>query len=290
VLLLTHNEEVNLPRCLNALTWCDDVVAVDSGSQDKSLEIMANFGVRILTRKFDSFADQRNFGLDTGPFKHEWVLHLDADEVITPEFVDALNALKPAHEIDAYHVPAKTMFFGKWLRWAGMWPSYQVRLGHRDRLRFKQVGHGQREDLPPEKLALFSEAYLHFSFSHGLEPWLKKHLRYARDEVEQIISQRAAPNASPTITNGGKVERRRALKVLFANMPLTLRPFLRFYYIYFARLGFLDGSRGFAYAFMLAVYEGMIAVIGFEKLGKLSYLDDQQIQSNPPDKTTGRSP
>ena len=91
----------------------------------------------MLTRRFDNFAAQRNFGLEAGGFRHDWVLHLDADEVATDTFVAALRALVPPTGIDAYRVPSKTMFRGQWLRRSGMYPTYQVRLGHRDRLRFK---------------------------------------------------------------------------------------------------------------------------------------------------------
>jgi hypothetical protein len=67
-----------------------------------------------------------------------------------------------------------------------MWPSYQARLGHRERMRFKQVGHGQREDLPPHRMAVFDVPYLHYNFSHGMKRWLEKHIRYAKDEAAHL--------------------------------------------------------------------------------------------------------
>jgi glycosyltransferase involved in cell wall biosynthesis len=283
VLLLTLNEEANLPQCLDALSFCDDVVTVDSGSTDATRAICEARGVRVLNRPFDNFANQRNFGVDTAGFRNEWVLHLDADEVVTPEFIAALEALDPPSGIQAYFVPAKTMFFGKWLRRAGMWPSYQARLGRVDGLRFKQSGHGQREDLMPHELGVFPEAYLHYSFSHGLEAWLQKHLRYARDEVEELLRQRTQARAGlyGAKLATGATGSRRALKGLVARFPLMLRPLMKFSYVYFFRMGFLDGRRGLAYAFMLAVYEGMIAVIGFEKLGAFSAAD-VDLNNRPP--------
>lgn len=267
-LILTFNEEANLQACLDALRWCDDIVVVDSGSTDRTLEVARRYGVRVLTRPFDNFANQRNYGLEHGGFKHEWVLHLDADEVVTPAFVAALEQLDADEDIYAYEVPSKTMFFGKWLRHAGMWPSYQVRLGRVKQLRFVQVGHGQREDLPRERLGVFPEAYLHFSFSHGLTAWLEKHLRYASDEVDALVDRKTNP-PSASERRGGVMGSRRAIKARVSGLPLTLRPFLKFFYVYVLRCGFLDGRRGFAYAFMLAVYEGMIAVIGLDRLRKL---------------------
>jgi len=264
VLLLVFNEERNLPSCLSALAWCDDIVVIDSGSTDRSVEIAEAHGARILVRAFDNFAGQRNWGLENGQFGHEWVLHLDADEIVTPEFRAALAALAPRDGIDAYNVPSKMMLFGRWIRHAGMYPTYQVRLGHRDRLRFVQVGHGQREDLTADRLGTLDVPYLHYSFSHGLFGWLNKHVRYARDEAELILAQRRGEAGRAGGQHG--VGRRRAAKAFAAKLPVMLRPLARFLYVYFFRQGFRDGRAGLAYALMLAVYEGMTAIFVMEAM------------------------
>jgi glycosyltransferase involved in cell wall biosynthesis len=266
-LVLTYNEELNLPRCLEALRWCDDVVVVDSGSLDKTVEIAQSFGARVLARPFDTFADQRNFGLEAGDFRHEWVLHLDADEVVTPEFKGALEQLEPTKGVSAFRVPSKLMLYERWLRHAGMYPTYQVRLGHRDRLRFKQVGHGQREALPASAVATFDEPYLHYNFSHGFSAWLVKHVRYARDEAKSAISLHhvsADVRIGDVIRN--KAKRRHFAKALAGRIPWAMRPVLRFFYIWLIRQGFRDGRAGLVYAIMLSVYEGMIAVFGYEQV------------------------
>jgi glycosyltransferase involved in cell wall biosynthesis len=267
VLLLTHNEELNLPRCMNALRWCDDIVIVDSGSTDNTVEIARECGAQVLKRPFDDFASQRNFGLDNAIWKYEWILHLDADEIITKEFERKLQELQPLEHIDAYLVPSKLIFFGKWLRHAGMYPTYQVRLGRSRRLRFKQVGHGQREDIPNNKLAIFEEPYLHYSFSHGLRRWLERHVQYADAEAKQIYEQFSAKHFrwSDLMTRSA-IERRRALKTISMRIPLALRPVARFCYVFFIKKGFLDGARGFLYALMLGVYEGMTSILVYERL------------------------
>jgi len=267
VLLLTYNEEINLPRCLAALRDFDDIVVVDSGSTDQTVAISQAAGARILTRPFDDFARQRNFGLDHGEMKHEWVLHLDADEVLTDAFRQKLEALRPPDTLDGYRVPSKTMLHESWLKRSGTYPTYQVRLGHRDRLRFIQVGHGQREASPPERISTFDEPYLHYNFSHGLKPWLAKHLRYAGDEAKLLVENRNKP-AKANILSGDATERRRALKYLSNQLPLWTRPFLRFTFIYIFRLGFLDGGKGLLYAFMMFTYECMIVILGYEALSQ----------------------
>lgn len=258
------NEEANLPVCLEALSWCDDIVVLDSGSSDSTVQIAEAHGARVLTRPFDDFASQRNFGLEHGSFRHSWVLHLDADEVVTPQLRTALDGLVPDDCIDAYRIPSKMMLFGRWIKHAGMYPTYQVRLGHRDRLRFVQVGHGQREDLPFHRVSAIEVPYLHYSFSHGMYEWLQKHIRYARDEAALILRER---NDSRVLARGSDpTSRRRIAKARASKLPVALRPILRFIYVFFLRQGFRDGRAGFAYALMLSIYEGMTAVFVIEAL------------------------
>jgi glycosyltransferase involved in cell wall biosynthesis len=265
ILILTHNEAANLPACLGALSWCHDIVVVDSGSEDRTVAIAQGYGARILHRPFDNFAGQRNFGLHNGCFRHDWVLHLDADEVVTQAFAGALAALEPNGDLDAWRVPFKTIFFGTWLRHSGMWPTYQVRLGHVLRLRFVQIGHGQREALPPQRVGVFPEALLHNSFSLGLKHWLYKHIRYAYDEARVIVDPCRNKGAiSPMLFARDGMTRFRAAKSIALDLPPFTRPVARFLYIYFYRRGFLDGKAGFVYAVMLAVYEAMIAILVYE--------------------------
>jgi glycosyltransferase involved in cell wall biosynthesis len=282
VLILTYNEEMNLPRCLEALKWCDDIVVLDSGSTDRTVDIARSLGSRVLLRAFDNFAEQRNFGVENGRFLHEWVLHLDADEVLTPALQAELEKLIPPAGIWAYRLPSKLMLFNRWLRYAGMYPSYQVRLGHRDHLRFKQVGHGQREDLPSSAIATIEEPYLHFNFSHGISAWFIKHVRYAEDEAALAL----ASNSESRVAKGrdffgGRAGRRRLAKSLVASLPWLARPFLRFFYIMFICQGFRDGRAGLAYAVMLSVYEGMIAAFGYAYLLRGDHLASPV--SSPPD-------
>jgi glycosyltransferase involved in cell wall biosynthesis len=266
-LILTYNEAANLPACLDSLSFCDDIVVVDSESTDDTVKLAKKYGARVMSRHFDNFSNQRNFGLVHGGLRHEWVLHLDADEIITPRFAEALERLEPQSGIDAYRVPSKFILFGQWLRYAGMYPAYQVRLGRRDRLRFRQVGHGQQEDLAAELVGIFPEPYLHYSFSHGMRAWLEKHIRYAEDEAGLILSQRAGslPAARNSMLWGDATARRRAAKRWTANL-LFSRPILRFIYVYCVRQGFRDGRGGLVYALMMSVYEAMIVIFVYEKL------------------------
>lgn len=255
VLILTCNEELNLPRCLDSVKWSDDVLVVDSFSTDRTVELAQKAGARVLQNRFVDFASQRNFGLAGGGLKHDWVLHLDADEVVTPELKRELADCAASGETDAYRVASKMMFQDRWLKHSGLYPSYQVRFGKRDRLSFVQVGHGQRENLDPARVGTLQEPLLHFSFSKGIADWVERHNRYSTAEATHFLETAGAQRIDwPGIfAISDPSRRRRALKVLSSRLPC--RPTLRFLYMYFFRLGFLDGGAGLTYCRLLVFYE-----------------------------------
>jgi len=265
VLVLTRNEEHDLPRCLDAVRWCDDVVVVDDLSTDRTVQIAEEFGARVVQRPFDTFAAQRNFALDNVSFKHDWIFHLDADEILTPGLRFEIEAVVSDGHYQAFRVPSKTFFMGKWLRHAATYPVYQVRLGRNPGLRFVQVGHGQREQLDPALIGRLREPYLHFPFSKGLKEWFAKHNRYSTAEAEHDLTLRRAKRLGlRALLSRDSTERRRALKDLSIWLPL--RPTLRFLYPYVLRRGFLDGRPGLAYCQLMALYERMVVLKTVELL------------------------
>lgn len=259
VLLLTLNEESNLPRCLEALLWCDDIVILDSFSDDNTVKFAKKSGARVYQRKFDNFAGQRNFAIESLDFKHEWIFHLDADEVMTQELVQEVSKIISSGKQDAYLVPSKTMFMGKWLKYAGMYPTYQVRLTRSSNFRFKQDGHGQKEDIPAERIGKLKVPYLHYAFSKGIEDWIDKHNRYSSQEAKDIVNSNGMKDIRWIgLFSPDKYYRRKVLKKLSRILPF--KPFFRFMYMYFLRLGFLDGRAGFIYSCLLSYYEFMISL------------------------------
>lgn len=258
VLLLAHNEEVNLPRCLAALDWCDDVALVDDYSTDRSAEIARDAGARVLQRRFDSFASQRNFALDDASFRHPWVLHLDADEVVTPALVREMAQAVTTGQYLAFRIASKLMWMGRWLRHAANYPVFQVRLGRNPGLRFVEVGHGQREALASSLVGTLKEPYFHYPFSKGLEEWRRKHRRYAAKEAAAVVrGDYGLYGQWRSLWGRDPAERRRALKALSYRLPL--RGTLRFLYSYVLCRGFLDGRAGLEYCRLIAWYEGFIA-------------------------------
>lgn len=257
VVVLTQDEAINIQRCLASVAWSDDVLVIDSGSTDGTPDLARQLGARVMHRPFDDFASQRNFAVEQGQLKHDLVLHLDADEVVSPELAAAMQQIALERRAQrGYRVSSKLMLMDQWLKHSGMYPTYQVRFGSRDLLRFHMVGHGQRELLAPNEVGTLSGDLIHHNFSKGISEWLTKHARYAREEAINVLRSADDFRWQDLMRARDKVERRRILKGLSASMPM--RPLVRFAYVYFFRAGFLDGRAGLRYALLIATYQWMI--------------------------------
>ena len=256
VLILTLNEEVNLPACLASVSWCDDVVVLDSGSTDRTRGIAEAAGARFFTRSFDNFAAHRNWALDHIPFRHAFVFHLDADERFTPELREACRKAVSADEHSGWLVPARIMFMGRWIRHASQYPCYQLRLVKRQEIAFAPNGHGQREGLPARSIGRIETPFLHFNFSKGISDWIEKHNRYSTAEA-------ADTPAGGRLWTRDAHERRKGLKRLAARLPF--QPLLRFLYLYLLRGGILDGRPGYHYCRLIAIYQYFICLKRLER-------------------------
>lgn len=266
-LILTRNERGNLRRCLDSLAGCDDVVVLDSGSTDGTPDLVAASGARLFTRPFDTFAGQRNWAIDTIPFIHPWVLHLDADECVTPGLHQELREVTARDERSAYYLANKLIFMGRWIRRSSMYPYYQARLLRLGESRFKQVGHGQHLACATRGTDRLREPYLHHNFSKGIADWVDRHNRYSSDEAERLRSQAPVSLATLRAALRGAAgdERQQARKRLADALPF--RPLARFLYAYVARGGFLDGRAGFHYCMLMAIYDYLVRLKGREQVG-----------------------
>lgn len=258
LIILTQDEEKNLPECLRSVIGrVDDIHVLDSGSTDGTVALAHGFGVPVHVHPFSGFGQQRNWAIDNIPHAHRWVLHLDADERMTPDLEAELRQLLAADLSEAgFYVPSKLMLDGRWLRHSSGYPVYQVRLFHRDRLRFKDHGHGQQE-VTDGVLGYLKSAYLHEAYGKGLDDWFAKHARYARREAELVWADRSdILTILGRVLGGDRVTRRRALKSLAYRLPF--RPTLRLLHLLVINRGLLDGRAGIVYARMMAAYEAMV--------------------------------
>ena len=257
VIILTRNEAGDLPRCLNALRWCDDVHVVDSGSTDETVALATEAGAHILENPFKSFGDQRNWSLDHCSLKHSWVPFLDADEVASNEFAQAsMKAVCEATEsIAGFYCCWKMIYDGQWLKRCDSFPKWQFRLMRKGRARFTDFGHGQKEAEVNGTITYLSVPYDHYAISKGIGLWLDRHNRYATLEARERL---VAPLNWGNIFSRHGSKRNQALKPIVSRLPGW--PLMRFLLNYVVSLGFLEGRPGFTYCVNLAYYEFLIRI------------------------------
>ena len=162
VLILTYNEEVNLPVTLASVCgWAGHVAVVDSFSTDKTVEIAADFDVPVYQNHFEHWASQRNWGFDNVPINTEWVLWLDADEQVTPELAQEITEALTMVEKDVagFYMDRHFFFMGRWLKWGGYAPNWVLRLCRPDRTRL--IPAGDREYFRIDGEARYLKGYLH---------------------------------------------------------------------------------------------------------------------------------
>lgn len=257
VIILTKNEELDLPKCLESVKWSDDVHVLDSGSTDKTCEVAYLYGVKFWENSFETFGKQRNHALDHLDLKYDWVLFLDADEVVTNEFRAAvIHAVKEAgSDVAGFYCCWKMMLEGQWLKHCDNFPKWQFRLLRKGKARFIDFGHGQKEDEIIGKIEYIKEPYLHYSFSKGWSEWIERHNKYSSQEA--VARLNAPPPFANVFSRHGSV-RNPALKSYLSRIPGW--PILRFIHAYIINLGFVEGIPGLIYCINMGYHEFLIQI------------------------------
>ncbi len=257
IVILTKNEEKDLPSCLNSVTWSDDIHILDSGSTDNTLDIAKTYGCKISYNPFKSFGQQRNYALDALDIKHKWLLFLDADEVVTEAFKNAMfEAIAQADvEVAGFYCCWKMMLEDTWLKHCDNFPKWQFRLMRMGMARFTDFGHGQKESEVKGRIEYLKEPYLHYGFSKGWTQWINRHNKYSSQEAIARLEHRPP---FKTIFTKNSSQRNPALKSWLSRLPGW--PFLRFFQAYIVSLGFLEGIPGFIYCINMSYYEFLIQI------------------------------
>jgi glycosyltransferase involved in cell wall biosynthesis len=247
VIILTFNEAQNIDPCLSTVEWADDVIVVDSGSMDGTLDLARKVrpDIRAFVHPFRDFGEQRNWALDETTPKHDWILFLDADERCTPACSTAIReAVMSSGPHVGFYLTYRNYFLNRWIKHCTLYPTWQLRLLKLGAVRFLKEGHGQRE-VTEGTLGYINEPYDHYGFSKGVAHWIERHNHYSSEEVELIQRLRNEPLGLRDLLVGGSLGRRRCLKRIGARV--WCRPLVRFFYVYVLRLGFLDGRVGLVY-------------------------------------------
>jgi len=227
--IITYNEERNLPRAIESLRCADEIIVVDSGSSDRTVEIAQKLGARVVESGWPGYANQKNFAAEQAA--HDWILSIDADESLSEALEAEIWQLKKdGPRYDAYTMPRLARYLGRWIYHSGWYPDRKVRLYHRRKAQW--VGAYVHESVTVSgTVGRLDSNLLHFT-CESLSEHLKTMDRYTTLAAEQIIAARQ------TITWG----------------RLIFEPPWTFFRTYFVKLGFLDGVEGLAIANMAAMY------------------------------------
>jgi glycosyltransferase involved in cell wall biosynthesis len=230
VVVVTLNEEERIRACLESVAWADEVIVVDAESHDKTAAIARELTDHVFVRPWPGFAAQKNFAIDQA--HGEWILSLDADEVVSPALREEIAAeLAAAGGHEGYSVPRRNVFWDRWVRHGGLYPDWQLRLFRRGRGRF--VARAVHESVAVDGSVGRLRGHLEHRSYLDVADFLERTDRYTTLAAEEWLA-------------GGRGTRP------FAD--LVVRPLGRFFGMYVWRGGFLDGWRGFLLAVLYGYY------------------------------------
>ena len=255
VILLTLDEEENLPQALDSLRgWAGQVIVLDSGSSDRTVEIARAFGADVHVHRFENYARQRNHAL-TLPIHHEWVLFLDADEWLPPELkAEIAQAIARSDGVNGYFIKWRLIWMGRWIR-RGYYPTWILRLFRRGKARCEERGVNEHLIVEPP-LGRLRHDFMHED-RKGLTDWLAKHVRYAQLEAEELLKRQQGLSQAEIGARfwGSQAERKRWLRHrVWERLPPFVRPWLYFAFRYVLRGGFLEGREAFVFHFLHALW------------------------------------
>ncbi len=248
VIILTYNEAENIERAIqNTISWAHEVIVLDSYSKDKTVEIAISLGAKVIQRKFDNYSAQRNYAIQEIQLETEWLLFLDADEYLSEDLKQEINAELVNPKADGFYLKRRFYFNGKWIRWGGYYPTWILRLFKKDKGLFqREINEHLVLDGTTSKL----ENFFADDNQKPMRFWWQKHIDYAQKEAHSLF-QGNSNNIKVNLW-GSQADRKLWIRYkIWNNLPVYVRPFIYFFYRYLLRLGFLDG-------FIFHFYHGLV--------------------------------
>ena len=253
--IISFNEEKNLPRCLKSILWADEILIIDSFSTDNTCAIAREFNARVIQNAFPGYTLQYEFGV--GHAKHNWIFIIDADEEVSPELrIEIEQTFADGNvEFQGYDIPRCLNFLGKWIRWGGWYPDYQFRLFNKE---FVTVEHQEVHGAfsPKGPIGKLKQDLYHFSYP-------------------TIFDYIAKINTYTSLMVAVRLKEGRNRKVRWHNV--LLHPLSNFLRMYFTHHGFKDGYQGL----ILALFTSIDNFIMYVKLWEHQYAKLQRLEPPP---------
>lgn len=255
-IILTKNEESNIKRCIDSIKGLvKRIVVVDSFSNDKTLEIAKSLGADIFQHKWKHYADQFNWAIDNVGIDTTWVFRFDADEQVTPELASELRDKCLIHakdDVSGFMMRYKMFFLGRFLKHGGCYPFLKITIFKYGKGRFEDRAMGEHIVLNEGRCIDLESDCIHYDFK-DITSWIDKHNKYATREVldrNYVVSH----NAKLEHLDGQPEKAKKLRDSLYYKLPPFLRARLYYWFRYYIKLGFLDGTPGKIWAFMQAYW------------------------------------
>jgi glycosyltransferase involved in cell wall biosynthesis len=244
VVILTFNSVDSITATLErALTLSDDVFVVDSFSSDATVAIAKALGATVVQHPFENYSAQRNWAIDSLPFRYSWQLHLDSDEWMDPALVQAIRDLPDDTSHGGFLVPRYVRFLGRVLKHGAMSPTWHLRLFRQGDARCETRKYDQHFYVSRGTVGRL-QGFLLDDIRMSLSEWTSRHNRWSDAEIDELINRRSSTGTIQAKAFGNPIEQKRYWRARYDKLPLFVRPFGLFVYRYFLRLGFLDGREG----------------------------------------------
>lgn len=257
-IILTLNENLHIERCIRSLRAADiKVYVVDSGSTDDTVCIAKSLGADVYHNKWINYADQFQWGLDNCLIDTDWVMRMDADEYIEPDLIEEvisrLSRVEP--EINGIYIRRKYFFLGRWIKYGAVYPLNLLRIWRTGKGRIESRWMDEHIVLDGSANTIFFKGHIVDDNINNTRWYMDKHNKYADREMIDILSSKYSlfsndESIAEDKSNAQARIKRFVKEKIYNNLPVFFRPTLYFFYRYFFRLGFLDGTKGFAFHFM----------------------------------------
>lgn len=295
--ILTFNEELHLERALESISaFAKEIFVIDSFSSDRTIEIARAHGAIVLQNKFINQAKQFQWALDNAPISGDWILRLDADEIIEPDLAAEIMHKLPvlAPDIVGVNLKRKHIFMDRWVKHGGRYPLVMLRIWRK--------GHGRIENRwMDEHIVIWGGRAVTFEggfADHNLNDltfFTDKHNKYATREAIEILNQRLNFNPRDHSVTTESTSLQTAAKFfikehIYNHIPFTISAFMYFVWRYIFQLGFLDGRSGLIYHFLQGYwYRFLVGAKVMELERAISHLTDKQAITEELSRLTGHS-
>ena len=256
VIILTLDEEPNLPAALASVGTRAPVLVLDSGSSDRTQEIAREGGAELHVRKFDDYSSQRNHSLDLVRDRFRWVLFLDADERMTPELWAEIDQVLPREDVDGVYIGWVFEVLGRDLRHGSFGIASNLRLMRADKARFGRATHERVDDREMRVIRLRHK--IRHADAKPLAEWFRKHIRYAQWEAKHYVEGTDKARGLEGFNLRTKAGRTVGLRWAYNKLPLFVRPFLHLGRTVVLHGAWRDGLPGLMYAGMQSLWYPMM--------------------------------